>query len=155
MAKALLLAAKAAEQGEVPVGALLVKDGKIIARGFNKKEQWLTPLGHAEAICLHRAARRMKSWRLSGATLYVTLEPCLMCAGAIIHSRIENVVYGARDPKTGACESLYKTLNDPRLNHQVNIISGVLEEDCSEVLKKFFKSRREQIRDEKREQKKK
>ena len=142
MSKALALAKRAAEQDEVPVGAILVIDNKIIARAHNKKEQWTSPLGHAELICLERAAQKLKSWRLSGATLYVTLEPCLMCSGAMIQSRIDRVVFGARDPKGGAVTSLYQVLSDPRLNHRVEITEGVLEKECGEILSDFFRMKR-------------
>jgi tRNA(adenine34) deaminase len=142
MRKALQLAASAAEQDEVPVGAILVKDNRMIARAFNKKEQWNSPLGHAELICLERASKKLGQWRLSGCTLYVTLEPCLMCAGGILQARVDRVVFGARDPKAGAVESLYQVLNDSRLNHRVEISSGILGDECGGILSEFFRKKR-------------
>jgi tRNA(adenine34) deaminase len=150
MRKALTLARKAALRGEVPVGALVVSpDGQILATGKNLRETLSSTLGHAELLALHRASKKIGNWRLTDCTLYVTLEPCVMCAGAIQQSRIGRVVYGAADPKAGAVESLYKVLSDPRLNHQVEVTSGVLGEECAQVLTDFFSSRREEIRSEK------
>lgn len=143
MSKALELARKAAERGEVPVGAILVGPDGVLARALNRREDWQTPLGHAEAICLHRASKKLQNWRLEDTTLYVTLEPCLMCAGALLQARVSRVVYGARDPKGGAVESLYKVFADSRLNHQIEVTSGVLEKECSELLQEFFRNRRE------------
>lgn len=150
MQKALKLAHKAALRGEVPVGALVVSpDGQVLATGENLRETLSTTLGHAELLALHRASKKIGNWRLTDCTLYVTLEPCVMCAGAIQQSRIGRVVYGAADPKAGGVESLYKILSDPRLNHQVEVTSGVLREECAQMLTDFFSARREEIRSEK------
>jgi tRNA(adenine34) deaminase len=142
MRKALKLAAEAATRGEVPVGALLVKDGEVVATASNRREQWQTPLGHAELIALQRASQKLKAWRLLGCTLYVTLEPCVMCAGALVQARVDRVVYGATDPKGGAVHSLFQIGSDSRLNHQIALSRGVLEDECSQILKEFFKNRR-------------
>lgn len=144
MKKALSLAHSARENDEVPVGALLVaSDGiSIISKGFNRRESWHTPLGHAELIAIHRASQKLGSWRLPGTTLYVTLEPCAMCAGAIVQSRISRVVFGASDPKGGAGGSLWNILNDPRTNHRCTIQSGVLHDQCSSLIKEYFKTKR-------------
>jgi tRNA(adenine34) deaminase len=142
MAKALVLAKRAGALKEVPVGAVIVKDGLIVAEGFNHREKWTTPLGHAELIAIQKASQKLKAWRLTGCTLYVTLEPCVMCAGALVQSRIERVVFGAIDPKGGGIKSLYQICEDPRLNHRIQITSGVLEQECSQILKDFFKERR-------------
>lgn len=142
MRLALRLAKKAALAGEVPVGAVLVKDGKALAKSGNRRELWTTPLGHAELIVLHRASQRMGAWRLLGCTMYVTLEPCVMCTGALIQSRVSRLVYGARDPKGGACHSLYQIPSDVRLNHRFEVVAGVCEDECSLLLKDFFKNRR-------------
>lgn len=150
MRKALELAKKAAQRGEVPVGAVLVSpEGELLSKASNVRETLTTPLGHAELVTLHRAAKAAKSWRLEDCTLYVTLEPCVMCAGAIQQSRVGRVVYGARDVKAGAVESLYQILSDPRLNHQVQVTAGVLEKECSELLIDFFQNRRDEIKKEK------
>jgi len=143
MKKALMLAKKAAEIDEVPVGALLIdSEGRKIAQGFNLKESLTTPLAHAEILAVHRASRKRSSWRLNNTTLYVTLEPCLMCAGALVQARVRRVVFGAYDPKGGALHSLYRVAEDTRLNHQIEILGGVLESECSEILKAFFKKKR-------------
>ena len=142
MRKALALAASAAKKGETPVGALIVHDGEIIAQAENCKEAVNDPLGHAELLVIREAADRLGRWRLSGCTLYVTLEPCTMCAGAIVHARLDRVVYGATDPKAGAVRSLYQILADARLNHAPAVTSGVLESECSELLKVFFRDLR-------------
>lgn len=142
MKKALGLASRASDQGEVPVGAIIVKDGKALAWARNEKEALGSALGHAECLAIHRASRKLGGWRLTGATLYVTLEPCLMCAGAIQQARIDRVVFGARDPKGGAVETLYQVLGDQRLNHRCDVRGGVLAEDCGGILSQFFKRRR-------------
>ena len=142
MSRALVLAKKAAEKGEVPVGALIVKDGKLISMAGNRREAWKTSLGHAELIAIQRASAKLGAWRLSGCTLYVTLEPCVMCAGSLVQSRITRVVYGTSDPKGGAMGSLFQIGQDPRLNHQIEIVGDILREECSEILKTFFKQRR-------------
>lgn len=131
--------------GEVPVGALIVdKNGIIISKSTNLRENKKTALGHAELVAIHRACQKLNSWRLMDCTLYVTLEPCFMCAGALVQSRISKVVFGAHDPKGGALESLAQLGNDPRLNHQIQVVSGVLAEECSLLLKEFFKEKRKQ-----------
>ncbi|HEX7675612.1 MAG TPA: tRNA adenosine(34) deaminase TadA [Bdellovibrio sp.] len=150
MREALKLAKQAGLQGEVPVGALLVSpSGQVLAKARNVRETLTTPLGHAELLSIHRAAKKMQSWRLEDCTLYVTLEPCLMCAGAIQQARIGRVVYGATDVKAGAVESLYQVLNDGRLNHQAQITKGVLADECSKILTDFFQSRRDEMKKEK------
>ena len=141
---ALGLAAAAARRGEVPVGALVVKDGKILGWGSNYREAWKDPTAHAEMIAICRAAKRLGSWRLMGCTLYVTLEPCPMCAGAIINARIDRVVFGAVDPKAGYCGTLHDVFEDAALNHHPQARKGVLKEECAQVLKDFFKARRKQ-----------
>ncbi|MBI3019517.1 MAG: tRNA adenosine(34) deaminase TadA [Deltaproteobacteria bacterium] len=140
--KALEQAQKAYAQGEVPIGAVLVLKNRIISEGFNLREAQNDPTAHAEIVALQKASQKLKSWRLGGTTLYVTCEPCLMCAGALLQARIERLVYGCTDPKAGAVSSLYQTLQDSRLNHQIIVQGGVLEEECRELLQKFFKLRR-------------
>lgn len=142
MEAALELAREAAALGEVPVGAVAVKDGIIIGRGYNRREVDADPLSHAEMVALAQAAKTLKAWRLTGVTLYVTLEPCAMCAGAIVQSRVDRVVFGTMDPKAGAAGSLYNLLQDARHNHQVEVVSGVLQEACSACLKDFFQALR-------------
>jgi tRNA(adenine34) deaminase len=142
MQRALDLAREAAGMGEVPVGALIVRDGKIISQAFNLRETLQDPTAHAERLAITLAGQALGSWRLEGCTLYVTLEPCPMCAGAIVQSRIPRVVYGAADPKAGACSSLFQIVSDPRLNHRSEITSGVLERECGEILSLFFQDRR-------------
>jgi len=131
------------KMGEVPVGAIIVnKNGKIVAQANNLREKHKTTLGHAELVALHRACKKLNSWRLNNCTLYVTLEPCFMCAGALVQARIERVVFAAPDPKGGALVSLASLGNDPRLNHRFEITRGVLAEECSLMLKKFFRKKR-------------
>lgn len=142
MRMALQLAKRAGERDEVPVGAILVRNGKIVAQAYNLRETLHSPLGHAELITLQRASKKLGAWRLLDTTLYVTLEPCIMCAGALVQARVSRVVYGAVDPKGGAVESLYKIFHDERLNHKIEITGGVLAEECSQVLKEFFKRKR-------------
>ncbi len=142
MSRALVLARKAAEKGEVPVGALIVKEGKLISQAGNRRESWKTSLGHAELIAIQRASTKLDAWRLIGCTLYVTLEPCVMCAGSLVQSRVERVVYGASDPKGGAMGSLFQIGQDPRLNHQIATKGGVLAEESAKILKAFFKQQR-------------
>ena len=142
MMKALMLATAAANEDEVPVGAIIVKEDKIIAEAYNKKEQTKLITSHAEILALEEACKKLKSWRLKGCTLFVTLEPCLMCAGAIYQTRIDRVVFGCRDPKGGALGSLYSIHGDTRLNHNFSVTEGILKTQCSEVLKMFFKSKR-------------
>ena len=142
MARALELADKAAQAGDVPVGAVIVRNGEILAEAFNEKEALKVPSCHAEILAIERAALKLDRWRLIDCDLYVTLEPCLMCAGAIVQERLRSVVYGTKDPKAGAVESIYQVLSDGRLNHRPLVSSGVLENECSTVLKKFFAERR-------------
>ena len=142
MACALELAREARNLGEVPVGAVVVRAGRILAQSFNLREALQDPTAHAERLALTWAGRSTGSWRLTDCVLYVTLEPCAMCAGAIVNSRLGRLVYGATDPKAGACESLYNLVSDPRLNHRVPITSGVMAAECGEVLKEFFQERR-------------
>ena len=131
-------AQKAFAKGETPVGAVIVKDGKVIARGGNEREAKNDPLAHAELTAIKKASRKLASWRLSGCDIYVTLEPCPMCAGAIIQSRIGNLYYGAADPKAGACGSAVDLFAADLFNHRVQIHPGLLEDKCSSILKKFF-----------------
>ena len=138
MAEAMKEAVKAEKRGEVPVGAVIVHGPEVIARGYNRKETAQNPTLHAEMAAIERAAKKLGSWRLEVTTLYVTLEPCLMCMGAVIQARIPRLVFAARDPKAGACGSLYDIANDKRLNHRVKVRSGVGEEAAGEMLKGFF-----------------
>lgn len=133
----------AAREDEVPVGAVIIHDGKVIARAHNQREQLHDPTAHAEMIAITQAAEALQSWRLDGCTLYVTLEPCPMCAGAILQARIPTVVYGARDPKAGAVETLFHLLDDTRLNHRCVAIAGVLADECAAVLTRFFQRQRQ------------
>ena len=148
MKEALRLAKKAAAMGEVPVGAVVVQDGRIIARGYNRREIDQNGLAHAELTAIQRACKKLNSWRLEGCTLYVTLEPCPMCTGAIINTRVERVVIGATDPKGGAMGGVTDLLEHP-WNHHPEVTKGVLEEECGGILKEFFK----QLRDQKKQKK--
>lgn len=132
----------AAASGEVPVGALVIRQGEIVGRGNNRNLRENDPTAHAEIIALRDAAARMRNHRLPGCTLYATIEPCAMCAGAMVHARIARLVYGAHDPKAGAAGSVLEVINHPRLNHKMEFTGGVLEEDCAELLRKFFQERR-------------
>lgn len=132
----------AAALGEVPIGAVLVMNGAIIAKAHNMKETWLDPTAHAEIIVIREACEKLKKWRLTGTTMYVTLEPCPMCAGAIVQSRIDRLVYGVKDPKAGAVDSLFNMLQNDALNHQLEVGSGVLLQECSHILKDFFQGKR-------------
>lgn len=138
MSEALALAATAASLGEVPVGAVAVKDGQIIGRGYNRREVDKDPFSHAEFNAMRAAAQALGVWRLSGVTIYVTLEPCAMCAGALVLARVTRLVFGAADPKAGAVGSLYNLAADPRHNHRVEVTGGVMGEACSSALKSFF-----------------
>ena len=138
MRLALQQAEEAALRGEVPVGAIVVRNGEILATGFNEREESSDPTAHAELLALRRAAVASNSWRLIDADLYVTLEPCPMCAGAIVNARVKRVFYGCDDPKAGAARSLYSLLEDSRLNHRVEVIPGVMAAEASAVLKAFF-----------------
>jgi tRNA(adenine34) deaminase len=143
MKMAIELAQRAAEKDEVPVGAVLIdSQGQKLAQGFNLRESLHTTLGHAEILALHRASKLKKSWRLPETTLYVTLEPCLMCAGALLQSRVKRVVFGAYDPKGGAFGTLYNVSQDKRLNHQIEVVGGFMEDECARLLKDFFKKKR-------------
>jgi len=142
MRRALDLARHAAEQGEVPVGAVLVQDGESIGEGWNQPISLHDPSAHAEMLAMRDAAKRVGNYRLAGTTLYVTLEPCVMCAGAIVHARVSRLVFGARDPKAGAVDSVYDVIAQPRLNHVVEWSGGLLEEECGAVLREFFRQRR-------------
>jgi len=135
-------ALKAQKRGEVPVGAILVRDGQVIAQGYNLTRRDNDPLGHAEIVVIRKATKKLKNERLRGTILYVTLEPCAMCAGAIIQARIDCVVFGASDPKAGACGSVLRVLGHPKLNHHPQIAQGILAQKCGSLLKIFFKSKR-------------
>ena len=132
----------AEDNGDVPIGAVIVREGQIIAKGYNQREQLQDPTAHAEIIALTQAAAAVENWHLDGCTMYVTLEPCCMCAGALVLSRMDRLVYGCRDPKAGACGSLYNIVADERLNHRLEVTAGVLEDECSELLQSFFARRR-------------
>ena len=132
----------AVEAGEVPIGALVVRDGEIIARGQNRVLRDIDPTAHAEIVSLRAAALALGNYRLNGCTLYVTLEPCAMCAGAMIHARVDRLVFAAVDPKTGACGSVLKVLNHPQLNHQILVEQGTLADEAAELLRNFFRERR-------------
>ena len=154
MKEALKEAEKAAAIGEVPIGAVVVKDGIIIGRGHNKTETAKDPTAHAEMEAIRAASAALGGWRLLGCDMYVTAEPCSMCAGAIVWSRIENLYIGTMDPKAGACGSVFNIVQEDKLNHQVNVTTGILQEECSRLLKDFFRSLR-RTRDQKPEEEKK
>jgi tRNA(adenine34) deaminase len=138
MKEALREAQKAYEINEVPIGAVIVKNGEIVGRGYNQKETMKDATLHAEISAIKDACRNLGGWRLPGCTMYVTLEPCPMCAGALVNSRVEKLVIGARDLKTGACGSVLNIVQTEKLNHQINVQFGIMEEDCTKVLKDFF-----------------
>jgi tRNA(adenine34) deaminase len=138
MQEALAEARRAAEIGEVPIGAVIVHRDEIIGRGHNRREIDRDPLGHAEILAIRQAAGWIGGWRLSGGTIYVTLEPCAMCAGALVNSRIDRLVYGAADPKAGYCATLGNLVQDPRLNHRLEVTAGVLEAESAALLRGFF-----------------
>ncbi len=142
MRLALREAERALEHEDVPIGAVLVRDGEVIAAAHNERELRQDPTAHAEMIALREAARAAGGWRVLDSTVYVTLEPCAMCAGAIVLARVPRVVYGASDPKAGACGSVLDVLSEPRLNHRPEVIGGLLEEECGDLLSGFFASRR-------------
>jgi tRNA(adenine34) deaminase len=142
MSRALELARQAQAAGEVPVGAVIVKDGVIIAEGSNRPISGNDPTAHAEIVAMRAAANAVGSYRLLDTTLYVTLEPCAMCAGAMVHARIQRLVYGATDPRAGAAGSVFNIVQNPALNHRVDIESGVLADDCGKLLRDFFVARR-------------
>ena len=143
MGQALKLAQQAGEKGEVPVGALLVSGDVLIAEAHNLREAYGNPIAHAEMLVLQAASEKIGNWRFVDTTLYVTLEPCAMCAGAIVLARIPKVVYATTDPKSGAAGTLYNILQDERLNHRVELVSGILAEESSALLKSFFQQRRQ------------
>lgn len=142
MRAALEQARMAFDAGEVPVGAVIVHQDRIVAEAYNQRESLNDPTAHAEMIAVTQAAQTLGSWRLLDCTLYVTLEPCPMCAGAIVQARIPTVIYGTTDPKAGACHTLYQITADPRLNHQATVIGGVLREECRAILQEFFEQQR-------------
>ena len=146
MRMALEEASRAAEEGEVPIGAVVVCDGAVVARAHNRRETDRDPSAHAEFAAMCAAARVLDRWRLTGCTVYVTLEPCLMCAGLMVNARIDRCVYGAPDPKGGALGTLFDVSHDERLNHEFEVVPGVLEAECAEVLRRFFRERRERQR---------
>ena len=145
MDEALALARAAAERGEVPVGAIVVRDGVIVGRGGNAPIAGSDPTAHAEIAALREAARAASNYRLTGCELFTTLEPCAMCAGAMLHARIARVVFGARDPKSGACGSVIDLFGEPRLNHHATVTGGVRADECGEVLSAFFVARRNSV----------
>jgi len=142
MAEALAEARLAGEEGEVPIGSVVVFEGRIVGRGRNARERLHDPTAHAEILALQEAARTLSRWRLTGATLYATLEPCFMCAGALVNARVDRLVFAVADPKAGAVGSLADVPRDPRLNHRLEVSSGVLSADCGELLRSFFRARR-------------
>ncbi|MBX9768109.1 MAG: nucleoside deaminase [Bdellovibrionales bacterium] len=142
MSLALTEAKKAADRGEVPVGALVTHGGEVLSRAHNLRETMPSGLAHAELLAIDRATKKLGRWRLSGCTLYVTLEPCVMCAGAIVQSRVDRVVFGARDPKAGAVVSVFQLLGDSRLNHRPPWAEGPMAQECGQILTEFFKRRR-------------
>lgn len=142
MRVALAQAERALDHGDVPIGAVVVVEDAVVASAANEREKASDPTAHAEVLALRAAAASTGSWRLAGATLYVTLEPCPMCAGAAVLARIDRLVYGPQDPRAGAAYSLYNIVQDPRLNHHVEVTTGVLEEDCARLLRSFFEDKR-------------
>jgi tRNA(adenine34) deaminase len=142
MAEALAEARRAAAEGEVPIGAVVVFEGRVIGRGRNARERLADPTAHAEILALQEASRALGRWRLTGATVYATLEPCPMCAGALVNARIDRLVYAVADPKAGAAGTLFDIPRDSRLNHRVEVESGVLAEECGKLLQEFFQTKR-------------
>ena len=149
MLEAIKAAKVAEENGDVPIGAVIVYENQIIGRAYNQREQLKDPTAHAEIIALTQAAAARQSWRLNGCTMYVTLEPCPMCAGALVLARMDRLCYGCSDPKSGACGSLYNIVTDERLNHRLEVTAGILEKECSEQLQNFFVHRREENKNNK------
>ncbi len=143
MREAMKYALGAAEAGEVPVGAVVVKDGRVLGRSGNQVEMLHDATAHAEMLTMTQASEAMENWRLAGSTMYVTLEPCAMCAGAMVLSRVSKIVYGADDPVAGACGSTFNVVNEPKLNHRIPVVKGVLADECGALLKSFFRSRRQ------------
>ena len=144
MGKALEEARLAAAVGEIPIGAVIIYQKKAIARAYNLRESLPCATAHAELLAIEKACQVLNRWRLTGCTLYVTVEPCPMCAGAIVNSRLDRVVYGCDDPKAGAVHSLFHIVDNPALNHRVTVTSGIRQEECAEILKQFFRTRRAQ-----------
>jgi tRNA(adenine34) deaminase len=142
MRRALVLARAAAAAGEVPVGAVLVKDGDVVAEGFNRPISSCDPTAHAEMVALRAGGERLRNYRLPGTTLYVTLEPCAMCASAMVHARVQRLVYGAADPRAGAAGSIFDIVQHAALNHRLEVTAGVLGEECGALLRQFFIARR-------------
>ena len=142
MRAALAEAQRAAAEGEVPIGAVIMHEGEIVAHGQNRVMRDVDPTAHAEMVALREAAKVLGNYRLNGCTLYVTLEPCAMCAGAMIHARLDRLVFAAADPKAGACGSVLSVMNHPQLNHQMQVEQGILAEEASELLRNFFRERR-------------
>lgn len=148
MQRAVFLAEKAALKDEVPVGAVIVKDGKIIAEGYNLKEKKNCSVYHAEIVAIIKACKKTGDWRLNGCEMYVTLEPCPMCAGAIVNSRIDKLFFGAYDKKAGGCKTLYSITEDSRLNHRLEVKGGIMEKECAEILSKYFENKRKKNQNE-------
>ncbi|OGF48758.1 MAG: tRNA-specific adenosine deaminase [Candidatus Firestonebacteria bacterium RIFOXYA2_FULL_40_8] len=142
MKEALREAKKGYKKGEVPVGAVIVKDSKIIARAYSKVRTLKDPTAHAEILAIQKAAKKLKNERLNGCSIYVTVEPCAMCSGALILARVEKLIYGAAEPKTGGVKSVFKIASSKKLNHRLEVTGGVLEKECGELMKKFFRERR-------------
>jgi tRNA(adenine34) deaminase len=145
MQMALEQARLAPARGEVPIGAVLVLDGQVLAQVHNFREVWQDPTAHAEVVAIREAATRLGTWRLTDTALYVTVEPCSMCAGAIIQSRISRLVFGARDPKAGACGSVFNLPDERRLNHRVQVVGGVMEQESQELMQTFFRNLRDDV----------
>lgn len=148
MQLALEQAQLAFDLGEVPIGAVLVIDGQVIARAHNRRETWHDATAHAELMVIQEACKTLGRWRLSGATLYVTIEPCTMCAGAMVLARVDRVVYGSPDAKAGAAESLFNVVDNQALNHRLQVTAGVMEEECRDIMKAFFRQRRKKATNE-------
>ena len=146
MRQALHHAERAVERGEVPVGAVVIHEGEVVGVGFNRPIGEADPTAHAEVLALRQAARELGNYRLAGSTLYVTVEPCLMCAGAMVHARVHTLVFGAMEPKAGAVRSAMRALDHPALNHRVQVVGGVLEHECREIMQEFFKAKRDGVR---------
>jgi len=144
MRLALDQAIRAYDQGEVPIGAVIVHEGQVIGEGYNQRETLNDPTAHAEMIAITQAAAALNSWRLLDCTIYATLEPCPMCAGAIVQARVPRVLYGTTDPKGGACHTLYQITEDSRLNHRCSVMGGILQPDCRDILQRFFAEQRAQ-----------
>jgi tRNA(adenine34) deaminase len=142
MKEAIKEAIQALEEDEVPIGAVIVYKNKIIGKAHNQREKLHDPTAHAEMIALTQAASFLDNWRLKDTTMYVTIEPCIMCAGALVNARVKRLVYGAQDPKAGGCGSIFNVINDDRLNHKIEVLTGVLEKDCRLLMKEFFKKKR-------------